>query len=193
MKALSKIVKVGGSLYELPDLGARLTRWLHSNGGDRIILVPGGGNAGDWVRELDRNHRLGEEAAHWLALGMLQVNAHFLARLLPGARVVSSPFAATPLGILDAIAFAREDEADPERLPHCWEATSDSLAIRVASITKAQEVVLLKSVAWSGDDWAAAARAGVVDAHFPRIMQHHPQLHVRVVNLRTWPACGGPA
>jgi len=193
MKALSKIVKVGGSLYDLPDLGARLTRWLGSIAAQRVILVPGGGKAADIVRDLDAIHRLGEEAAHWLALGMLQVNAHFLARLLPGACVISSPFASTPLGILDAIAFAREDEADPERLPHCWEATSDSLAIRVASIAKAQEVVLLKSVAWSGDDWAAAARAGVVDGHFPRIKQRHPQLHVRVVNLRTWPADGGPA
>src|SRR5262245_29747353 len=144
-------VKVGGSLYDLADLGARLTRWLQCNGCERVMLVPGGGKAADWVRELDRDHQLGEEAAHWLALRMLQVNAHFLARLLPGARVVSSPLDSAPLTILDALAFARDDEMRSGHLPHLWEATSDSLAIRVATLASAHEVVLLKSVAWSDD------------------------------------------
>lgn len=181
-----QIVKVGGSLYDWPDLVSRLPHWLQQAAGERIVLVPGGGTAADVVRNLDRIHRLDEEASHWLALRILQVNAHFLARLLPEALVVSSPHESAPLTILDAFAFAGDDENRPGHLPHLWDATSDSLAIRVATVAKAHEVVLLKSVDWDSTDWAAAARAGLVDAHFPRMMQQHEQLQVRIVNLRTW-------
>src|SRR5262249_50947889 len=79
------VVKVGGSLYDLPGLGARLRAWLERLPSREVLLVPGGGPAADVVRDLDRLHRLGEEAAHWLALRALSVNARFLAALLPGA------------------------------------------------------------------------------------------------------------
>ena len=182
----AKIVKVGGSLFELPDLCARLSNWLEQEPHERIILVPGGGAAANVIRDLDRTHQLGEEAAHWLALRMLQVNAHFLASLLPEARVVATPLDAGRLSILDGLAFSQDDESQSARLPHLWDATSDSLAVRAAIVAHAHELVLLKSLGWDGPDWAAAARAGVVDGHFPRIMQQAPGLRVRVVNLRTW-------
>jgi aspartokinase-like uncharacterized kinase len=60
------VVKVGGSLFDLPDLGPRLEVWLGAR--RSVVLVPGGGPTTDVVRALDRTHRLGEEAAHWLAL-----------------------------------------------------------------------------------------------------------------------------
>ncbi len=184
--AITSIVKVGGSLFELPDLRRRLTQWLAARTPGQLILIPGGGVAADVIRALDRTHHLGEEAAHWLALRMLQVNAQFLANLLPGTPIVASPLDTAPLGILDAFAFAQRDEAQPGHLPHLWDATSDSLAVRAAIVGQARELVLLKSIDWDGHDWQAAARAGVVDPYFPRIMQHAPDLHVRVVNLRTW-------
>src|SRR2546430_1392521 len=105
-----RIVKVGGSLYELPDLGMRLVGWLRRYEGGRVVLVPGGGPAADVVRTYDRSQRLGDEASHWLALRMLQVNAHFLARLLPQARIVATPCADAPLSVLDAFVFAQDDE-----------------------------------------------------------------------------------
>ena len=70
------VVKVGGSLYDLPDLGPRLQRWLPTQDSSRILLVPGGGAAVDVVREFARLHRLSEEDAHWLALHAVTMNAH---------------------------------------------------------------------------------------------------------------------
>ncbi len=112
--------------------------------------MPGGGPAADALRMLDRVHVLGEEAAHWLALRALSVNAHFLACLLPGAPVVPRPPTPTDAGdafILDPTAFFQEDDHRPGALPHTWHVTSDSLAVRVAVYAGARELVLLKSVA----------------------------------------------
>src|SRR5262245_62169186 len=76
------VVKVGGSLYDLPDLGRRLAAWLETLTASRILLVPGGGATADVVREFDRCHGLGETTGHELALRSLTLNAWFLAVLL---------------------------------------------------------------------------------------------------------------
>src|SRR5262245_30988403 len=106
------VVKVGGSLYDLPDLGPRLRAWLGQRPELAPLLVPGGGAVVDFVRNLDRRHRLGEEASHWLALRGLTLQAHFLAALLPNAVVVNAPCGCSGLGrrqiaVLDGYAFAR--------------------------------------------------------------------------------------
>src|SRR5437016_6173909 len=85
------VLKVGGSLYGLPDLPARLRKLLADLNTERVVLFPGGGAAADAVRELDRMHRLGEDAAHWLALRALTVNAYFLNRILPEMPVAIWP------------------------------------------------------------------------------------------------------
>jgi aspartokinase-like uncharacterized kinase len=178
------VVKVGGSLYDLPDLGPRLRRWLDAQRAERVILVPGGGPAADVVRAHDQVHRLGEEASHWLALRMLAVNAQFLAALLPEATVVPSPLTAAACAIVDMHAFAQADDTRADRLPHTWSVTSDSLAVRVAQVAEARELILLKSVAWQGNDWQAAAAAGAVDEFFPEALARAGNLRVRVVALR---------
>jgi aspartokinase-like uncharacterized kinase len=178
------VVKVGGSLYDLPDLGSRLRRFLASLGQGNRLIVPGGGATTEAVRGLDRHHALGAEASHWLALRACTVNAHFLACLLGGARVVSSPEECRGIDVLDPFAFMTADEGQPGCLPHHWNATSDSVAARVAAVARAG-LVLLKSVTLPDDgDWFAAAKAGHVDSVFPEIV-HAAGLHVRAVNLKT--------
>ena len=46
------VIKVGGSLLDLPDLPARLDRWLTARGGAKPMLVVGGGvvaDAHEWL------------------------------------------------------------------------------------------------------------------------------------------------
>lgn len=181
------VVKVGGSLYDLPDLGPRLRGWLKGLGGGPVLLVPGGGPAADVVRELDRHHGLGEEAAHWLALRAMSLNADFLRVLLPEARVVAHPSAtaAVRLAVLDAHAFGRADEGAPGCLPHSWEVTSDALAARAAVVGGAERLVLLKSVTIPADvEWEEAARRSLVDGWFPHVLRQAPGLRVDAVDFR---------
>jgi aspartokinase-like uncharacterized kinase len=191
------VIKVGGSLYEWPDLATRLREWLAAewNSGFGVLLIPGGGSTADAVRDLDRRHGLGEEKAHWLALRALSLNAHFLASLLPDACVIEDVKhgekvwleGGTP--ILDVHEFARADERRTGRLPYTWAVTSDALAARVAVVSQAHHLVLLKSTAIPArPDWAEAGRLGLVDEVFAEVLRaasHH--LQVSAVNLRTWP------
>jgi aspartokinase-like uncharacterized kinase len=186
------VVKVGGSLFDLPDLGSRLLRWLAQFPPGEVLLVPGGGQATDVVREYDRLHGLGEERAHWLALWALALNARFLASLLPGAVVLPHVLLSRPhrlhgqIPILDPYAFARADENQPGCLPHCWMVTSDSVAARAARLAGARELILLKSVSSAARfDCALAAKSGLVDAYFPEAVGD--SLAVRSINFRCWP------
>jgi aspartokinase-like uncharacterized kinase len=182
------VVKVGGSLYDLHDLGTRLRGWLtqYSVLGTPVLLVPGGGLTADAIRRLDQTHRLGEERAHWLALHALALNAHFLAALLPDAVVAEA--ATEGIAILDAFAFARTDEERPGWLPHRWAVTSDSLAARVADVLGARLLILLKSVTIpEGMHWSEAGRAGFVDRYFAEVLsRRRTPFEVRAVNLGEW-------
>jgi aspartokinase-like uncharacterized kinase len=189
------VVKVGGSLFELDELATRLGRFLETLAPQPVVLVPGGGSTANLVRDLDRRHRLGEEASHWLALRALGLNAWFLASVLPsaGPAVVESLADCPPLwrqgqvAILDAHAFARADDGRPDHLPHAWAVTSDSVAARVAVVAGARELVLLKSVTIpEGMDWAEAGRRGLVDRCFAEVVKAAPAVTVRAINFRDW-------
>ena len=178
------VVKVGGSLYDLPDLGPRLRRWLETMETRSILHVPGGGALTNVVRDMDSRHQLGEETAHWLALRSLTIAAHFLAALLPGSEIIDHPEQPRRDGIavLDPYAFARWDQGRAGALPHCWDVTSDSIAARAAQVAGARRLVLLKSVTIpNGTNWNEAARRGWVDGYFVQVSEG---LRVQAVNLR---------
>ncbi len=185
------IVKVGGSLFNLPDLGARLIRWLDELAVPEVVLIPGGGATADVIRDLDRRHALGEEKSHWLALRALQLNAHFLAELLPRGVLIPA-MAGASLGwqagripVLDGYRFAHADEGRPGSLPHSWDVTSDSLAARFAQVAQARELILLKSTDIPPDiDWREAGRRGWVDRLFAEVLVREPSFAIRTVNFR---------
>lgn len=208
------IVKVGGSLFDLPDLRQRLRAKLRQLGAAKVLLIPGGGATADAIRAFDTAHQLGEEASHWLALQALSLNARMLQQLLPESRMVAdipepeaqARDAASALArasgsdemriageirgrffLLDAFRFFHADELRSDHLPHCWDVTSDSLAVRAATLAQAHELILLKSVDSEASDWSEAARSGIVDSYFARALQQAPAaLRVRLINLRAW-------
>jgi hypothetical protein len=92
--------------------------------------------------------------------------------------------------IVDAHDFARQDEGRPGALPHTWEVTSDSVAARVAQVTGARRLVLLKSTDFpEGIDAEETGRRGLVDAYFARAQGG---MEVFALNLRGWRS-GAPA
>ena len=85
--------------------------------------------------------------------------------------------------VLDLYSFARDDEGQAGALPHCWAVSSDSLAVRVARIAGAGELLLLKSTSLpAGMDWMEAGKRGLVDTLFAEVVEN--TLPVRFVNFR---------
>jgi aspartokinase-like uncharacterized kinase len=193
------VVKVGGSLYDLPDLGPRLRAWLKQAPGSDVLLVPGGGPTADAIRSFDRTHHLGEKRAHGLALEALQLNALFLAMLVPGPEFIEwwdelrverlrSDGART--FFLDALKFTgRDEQVHPDdALPQGWSATSDSIAARAAVVSGADHLIVLKSVTIpAGMNWEEAGDRGFVDDCFTWALRKAPPwLRVQAVNFREW-------
>jgi aspartokinase-like uncharacterized kinase len=174
----SAIVKLGGSLLGLPDLGGRLTTYLADFSRPRPILICGGGPAVERLREWDRLYAIGETECHWIALRMLSVNTRIVSRIVPDLLVpVNAPEDCPPVWqrgkvpIYDSYHFIAEiDEASHDPLPRRWRVTSDSIAARMAVHFGAPELVLLKSRTLPPRiSLTDAAAQGYVDPHFPSV------------------------
>jgi aspartokinase-like uncharacterized kinase len=125
------VVKLGGSLFERTE--AIVREILRSD--RRILLVPGGGQFADAVRQLNPP----EDTAHWMAIaGMDQFGWYIHSFGIPVRDVLGVPEQPEVL-----LPYCVMKEADP--LPHTWDITSDTISAWVAHILKA-DLLLLKSV-----------------------------------------------
>jgi 5-(aminomethyl)-3-furanmethanol phosphate kinase len=159
------VVKIGGSLFDHPRFGPGLRAYLESLAPAEVLLVPGGGDMVEAVRNLDRIHGLGEEASHWLAIQAMTVNASVL------ERIIDLPTINSNVRIPDCLSFVRDDEDQPGTLPHSWQVTSDSIAARLAVVVGADQLILLKSVDIAEEtSWTEAAERGWVDSYFPNVI-----------------------
>jgi len=188
-----RVVKVGGSLLDLPDLAGRLRRWLAAQSPAHHVLIAGGGALVEQVRQWHNRQPLGEAAAHWMCIDLMTVTAHMLYDRLPEIPLIEDDRllcqrvgdrACTIFGIAP---WMRQSEPNLPgyRLPRSWQVTSDSIAGRLAIVLGADELVLLKSslpdTSKSGQISQLAA-AGFVDRMLPNLATELPAF--RLVNLR---------
>lgn len=186
------VVKLGGSLLDLPDLPQRLHTYFMALNEHRLVLLIGGGSAADVVRQFDALHNLGDEAGHWLAVRAMQLNAHLTANVLRGSQLVSdgeecdAAWQAERLPVVDPLAWLERDEAQGHAVPHRWSFTSDSIAAHLAARLAASHLTLLKSASPRlSCDVREAARLELVDADLPAASCGIA--HIELVNLRAVP------
>jgi aspartokinase-like uncharacterized kinase len=180
------IFKVGGSLFDLRDLGPRLHELIWSHGADPSLIFPGGGAAANLVRDWHPRFELTDVDAHWLAIDALDFNANLLARLLPRGIVVSSQSRWEGMmksyrpTVLAPSRFLRDEGRShaSDSPPHVWDVTSDTLAAWTAVRWPADELVLVKSVPCPvGKTAVEAVQAGLVDAYFPGYAGRLPRVN----------------
>ena len=188
-----RVVKLGGSLLDFPDLADRLRRWLLVEPAFHSVFIAGGGRLVEHVRQWHAAQAINDQAAHWMCIDLMTVTAHLLHARLPEIwleeddgqlcrRVGSS--GATIFGPARWLRHS-EPRLPGYRLPACWGTTSDSIAARLTAALGARELVLLKSASppdGMEDDLSALAQCGYVDKILPRL---EPELMSwRCVNLR---------
>jgi aspartokinase-like uncharacterized kinase len=189
-----RVIKVGGSLLEWPNLPCSLRDWLADQPGAVSVLVCGGGPFVDAVREASAVHSLSDETAHWLAIDCLAITARLLG-LCCGYELireygnlrefVRQRAASTVVFDPQEFLIAAEPRVAGLALPHDWTATSDSIASRLAAALQADELILLKSSEPPAGTWPQLAAAGYIDSFFPTAAAALP--NVRIVNLRVPP------
>jgi len=183
-----RVIKLGGSLFDYPDLRARFHAWLAHQSPAANLVVAGGGDLVEAIRRLDQRRSLGEIRAHRLCIRAMGITAELAAQLL-GCELVTWPVgsrlpASEPdVFVVDVTNFIAEDQQrSDDPLPESWQVTSDSIAARMAAVLRADELVLLKSALPEGETLEQMSVAGYVDLHFPRVAVTRP---LRFVDLRT--------
>lgn len=188
-----RVVKVGGSLFDWPELPRALRDFLQAEPAAVNVLLAGGGDLAEAIRRADATLSIGEEAAHRLCIEALGITARMLAGVASLTLVQTVDELREVVGrkgprtaVLDPREFLADDEPRlaGNVLPHAWNVTSDSIAARLAYALDADELVLLKSAdppAWR--TLRDLADAGYVDGHFP-LAGKALEPRVRCVNLR---------
>ena len=142
------VLKIGGSLSRGQSLAALCQEIGRLGARYHLLVVPGGGDFADIVRDHYRRYRLNETTAHAMALLAMDQYGWLLRDLIPNGDVVRDILSArkttadgrVPI-LLPATLLI---QADP--LPHSWQVTSDSIAAWIAGLACASQLVLLKDV-----------------------------------------------
>lgn len=190
------VVKIGGSLLDLPDLPDRLGR-LHDILAGAALYLVGGSETADLVRRWDRQHHLDPTEAHWLAIRAMSLNTHFLASLFRPAfplcdtqcqqRLMQEiPRVSPSSALVEPLLWLEEEHRQGRPIPCRWTFTSDSIAAHLARRMDADRLILLKSADWPQHfSIASAAGAGWVDEDF--VQASDGLAHLDWINLRAWP------
>ena len=72
------IIKLGGSLFDFPDLSKRLLQFLDRHQFENPLIIPGGGKFADEVRKLDQRNNLGNALSHELGIRTLAISSRFV-------------------------------------------------------------------------------------------------------------------
>jgi aspartokinase-like uncharacterized kinase len=161
------VVKVGGSLAMYPQSLRTLCKKLSVvSKKHKLVIVPGGGEFADAVRNIDRRFNLTSATAHRMAIFGMDQYGLLLVDLTPEFTAVLE---------IDDVLGGLESGKVPVILPsklmvsqdplvNSWDVTSDSIALFIASKLHAEKLVLVTDVdgVFTGDPhkdkWASLIR-----------------------------------
>jgi len=145
---MEAVLKVGGSLADDPASLASLCQELSvlakAHG---ILIVPGGGEFADTVREFDKTYSLSNMVAHKMAILAMDQYGFFLSDITPNSYVshsleeISNSVKGTlPIFLPSKLMFREEP------LEHSWDVTSDTIAAYIAGLLHAEKLILVSDV-----------------------------------------------
>jgi aspartokinase-like uncharacterized kinase len=142
------LVKIGGSLQDFGEyefLSRVLNRMRRAW---RVVLLPGGSNFADLIREVDRKNRLPQPLPHWMSILAMEQYGFFLTSKLKHTVPVRTRNEMDeafrkrriPIFLPFDFLYSRDE------VPHSWEFTSDSIAAYLADRFRIPRLILLKVI-----------------------------------------------
>ena len=161
-----RVVKLGGSLHDSPELAGWLRMLAYAGG--RIVVVPGGGPYADTVRAAQMRVGISDAAAHHMALLAMDQYALMLCDLQPNLVPAASTqeiakaiaHGLTPIWLPSKMSLKAPD------IPRNWSVTSDSLSAWLAHHLGAEALALVKYENPGIDDLSILADGGWIDMAF---------------------------
>lgn len=186
---LTTVVKLGGSLLNRPTIEVEFVNWIKHLPCKPTLIVVGGGQRVDDLRELDRANTLDPGDVHWKAIEIMDEHSQMVSRWfaegdqshkdlncvddLENFRMmdVDHRSRAAHVYVLRPLAWLRRFDRSwlSTILPESWSVTSDSIAAFVAQTISAEELILLKSRSCESRDPQQWQQQGMVDQHFCQI------------------------
>jgi aspartokinase-like uncharacterized kinase len=145
---MQAVLKIGGSLTKQPKSLVKLCKELSVLArAHRIVVIPGGGEFADTVRQLDKTFTLSNVAAHKMAILAMDQFGLLLSDITPDAYVSYElkeikNRVVTKLPILLPSKFMFLE--DP--LENSWDVTSDSISAYFTDKLEAEKLILVTDV-----------------------------------------------
>ncbi|MEJ2240654.1 MAG: delta 1-pyrroline-5-carboxylate synthetase [Candidatus Bathyarchaeota archaeon] len=141
------VLKIGGSLAKDPYILKRLCNELGILAKNhRILIVPGGADFADIIREFDKKYNLSCLVTHKMAVLAMDQYGLFLSDLISDSYVsyslenINFNKGKSPILLPSHIMF-RENP-----LENSWDITSDSIAAYIAYLLRAEKFLIIKDV-----------------------------------------------
>ncbi|MCP8311883.1 MAG: hypothetical protein L6M37_02890 [Candidatus Methylarchaceae archaeon HK02M1] len=141
------VIKIGGSLAKDRSSLVRLCqRLVFLSKKNEIMIVPGGGNFADTVRYFYDEFRLSEDIAHKMAILAMDQYGLLLKDIIGEARLVYDLDDTLQYKKRLSIILPSKIMFSLDSLEHSWNVTSDSISAFIASLLKAEKLILIKDV-----------------------------------------------
>jgi aspartokinase-like uncharacterized kinase len=143
------VLKLSGHLINYKEVIKETLRELRSlTNIAKFVVIPGGSVFADFVRELQGRVGFNDDVAHWLAIKAMEMYGTYILSLDGSGLFVETYNLLETYNALDngkiPILMPYKIVRTVNELPHSWDVTSDSIAVYIASLLKANTVILAK-------------------------------------------------
>ncbi|MDH5358768.1 MAG: delta 1-pyrroline-5-carboxylate synthetase [Gammaproteobacteria bacterium] len=169
------VVKLGGSLYQKPELKLWLATLSKLSKQQPIVVVPGGGPFSDQVRAAQDLHHFSDHHAHHMAILAMAQFGTLITGIKPECQPFYFPVDKTSVPNQLSVWLPDRQLLTQPLLSHSWDVTSDSLALWLANQLSADQLIIVKHCqTYLHSSISELSKLGIIDNEFQKLFMKIP-------------------
>lgn len=171
------VVKIGGSLT---NNAVNLLENLKKLG-EKVVIIPGGGNFANVVRNIHENEKINDISAHKLATMCTDITGTYFSEI-SGIKTADNLFDAKRILQNESIVIILPSNIilSTDELPCSWEVTSDSFAAYIAKLLNSKTLIIATDVDGIYDKYPEGKLLNTINTKtikgFTSVDKHLPKL-----------------